>query len=177
MTVVKKYPTAFDDEDSAWSNESDALGEDDGSCATTNLINKRLLLSGFGFDIPEGSTINSIKFGSHKVGYNTYGYGYGYLTVGVWFKQAVSPFSEQGCVGWGSDTTKACSDCVDQECTLVGFELSVDDLNNENFVFFARQDNGFLGIGNNMFLDSCWIEVDYTPPAPPAEGGILVQVM
>jgi hypothetical protein len=117
-------------------------------------------LSGFGFSIPAGSTINHVRIYGKGLEYNNY-----YVTgIVMYIELAKSPnYMAEYLPLWAA--TKACSDTV-----YVGGNydakdwLSVNDLNNENFTFRCYG-SVMVSVAAVFILDAVYVEVDYTPPS------------
>lgn len=168
MVVVTKNPTAYSVLSCTWVNPEYALGGHDGNCAYTNRLTYgkcALQVSSFGFAIPAGSTLNSVKFGYHAAKPN-------------------NQYSEAEMVITHDSGSQVLATVFIGDCTNAGdteepdyLGLTIDDLNTENFTVVLRLSNAVGGYGTAYF-DCCWIKVDYTPPVEgrPALGDGLTWV-
>lgn len=165
MTVVRKYPTLWSD-GVGWTNPQRVIGAPDSLCATfgtTAATDRRIYVSGFGFAIPAGSTINSVKVGMHALIQNGQNLAAQHLFVVAWDRLGLSSVNAAN-----KSAFSGCGFCSDSD-TSCGYALTVDDFNDEDFTAYIQAvctfDNGFWWYATN---DADWIEVDYTEPPPSA---------
>ena len=170
MVVVRKHPTAYNDESNVWTNENNALGPEDGLCAYTNRFGRkdgpnRLFLSGYGFNIPSNATITRVEIGIKSVSCNAYGLAYaGPMDFVLRFDSTDILVG-----GIEKDCPISCSDAsyykVSDITSVLDFygKLYPDFFNNEEFTTFCFQGGG-IPIGNEGYLDAVYIEVEYTVP-------------
>ena len=153
MTVVRKYPTAYTNTDS-WANPDYLLGASDGLCGSKSGVAWQTYLCylrTYGFAIPVGSTINSVKIGFKSA--------YEHVTVYL-------SFSYRGAGGGTSIYSAAvgvCADVTVYELDISFLGITVAELNNETFTSWVQVYVEGEGVGG--FVDCAYIEVDYTEPA------------
>lgn len=184
MVVVRKYPSAFSDPDSAWINESNALGVEDGSCAYGNKhgtkTTNEIILSDFGFDIPDDAIIDDIKIGLISIADNAY-----YLCSSILYKVKCAVWFDTGIFSWSHDGEcldgGVCSDVTEVAYSVpeaVREECGVDGLNDETFVLSVNMHNASnLPVGNEGYLDAVYIEVTYHLPevdVEPVMNGLII---
>lgn len=172
MTVVTQNAGTVTS--TSWTNPTNAQGACDSNCASivksdnaSGAGTHTCDCSDFGFAIPAGSTLNSVKFGFHQ----QYGTLCGItgelretmINGGLVFCLSVNPNA-----GW----SLVCTDATDRESIDVKdlLDLTVDILNNETFTFnFALIISAHAPFNHNhyAYVDCVWITVDYTEaPAP-----------
>jgi len=153
MVVVRKYPTAYTNTDS-WVDPANLLGASDGNCGSkSGAVWQTYLcyLKTYGFAIPVGSTINSVKIGFKSA--------YEHVTVFL-------SFGYRGAGGSTSIYSTAAGVCVDvtvyeEDISFLG--ITVAELNNETFTSWVSVYVELAGVSG--FVDCAYIEVDYTEPA------------
>lgn len=177
MVVVVKYPTSSGANPDVWISPNNALGVADGLCASKNAVASGswyLYLSGYGFAIPAGSTINHVYI-NHK-GIIACAINGDLLNFSfIHEAQLINDFSSDTIVGAPCGSTAYKSDYDILPDLAGGRTISVDDLNNEVFTTQLHA-TALFAIPQVFRCDSCYIEVDYTPPSALASKRLLVGV-
>ena len=153
MTVVRKYPTAYTNTDS-WTNPAYLLGASDALCGSKSGVAYNTYicyLKTYGFAIPVGSTINSVKIGFKSA------YEHALVFLGFRIRAA------GGGTGIDSVAVGVCADATWAELDVSFLGFTVAELNNETFTSWVQvyvELDGVFG-----FVDCAYVEVDYTLPA------------
>ena len=164
MTVVRKYPTAYTD-GVGWTNPENVCnaGEPDATCAYfahVEVCDHTIVVSGFGFAIPAGSTINSVKIGMQAELTNKLNLAAQLYLLVVWNRLGLSSRADANV-----SQQYGCAYCS-ESYTLAPLTITLADLNDENFSAVihgtSTYNNGWTW---RVYCDTVWIEVDYTEPA------------
>ena len=176
MTIVTKNPTAWSNNTGVWTNPAYALGVHDGLCASKGTSVPGLYtfqVKTFGFNIPAGSTINSVTLGFHSARGHSYYPTYGSLFITI-TKGGISVSVTEGFSDWLVNCASALDS--EQSIPLGVMPFSAEDLNNETFTVTLNLSVSIGSGTQNGYVDCCWITVDYTEAVGIASKRLLVGV-
>ena len=145
MTVVKRFPSSFGGNAGGWNAISNLSADDglEGGCSSA-LGNYEIYGYDFGFNIPQGSMINSIKM--MWEGYSIYG--------------STGECSCQLAIGGTKIGTKQNVSSPSTSLTLHSFDTTIvaaENLNSSDFRMYLSAGYPY------MMFDYMAVEVDYTP--------------
>jgi len=174
--VVRKYPTNSGANPDGWDDPNNALGAADAACTEKRIVgtaSKYLYLSGYGFSIPAGATLNHV-YVNHKGVINCAIIGAQVLHFSfIYNSQYGNSVDSDVVMGAGCDQTayKTQYDIL-PDFAAAGNPITVAVLNAETFTT-RLQATGALAVYQAFDVDSAYIEVDYTEAALPKAGGSL----
>ena len=178
MTVVRKHPTNSGTNPDAWDDPNNALGAADSLCTEKRIngtASKYLYLSGYGFAIPVGSTLNHV-YVNHKGVINCAIVSSQVLHFSFIFNSQYGNSIDSSVVMGAGCTETAYKTQYDilPDFAAAGNPITVATLNAESFTT-RLQATGALAVYQAFDVDAVYIEVDYTEPPPPTavSGGSL----
>ena len=180
MTVVRKYPTNSGTNPDSWDDPNNALGAADDLCTEKRIngtASKYLYLSGYGFAIPSGSTLNHV-YVNHKGVINCAIIGAQVLHFSFIFNSQYGNSIDSSVVmgaGCAETAYKTQYDIL-PDFAAAGNPITVAALNAESFTT-RLQATGALAVYQAFDVDAAYIEVDYTAPVVAKGAGVGSGVM
>jgi hypothetical protein len=160
VTVVRKYPTAYDNV-GAWQNPAYILNAPDSLCSrkilTANQGSFDIYVSGFGFAIPSNATLSRITMGFNACYYPVSENIATQLRLTKGTVTNVKTDTHYGTI---------CSQAIEQSTDVYPLsDWTPNDLNNENFTMLVRAINNNPSSNSGHYVDCVFLEVEYTAVA------------